>query len=43
MGDGVKPSCGFLGRDSMANAAAMVGPAVVNISVPQGMLQGLLV
>lgn len=36
VGDGVKPSCGFLGRDSIANAAAMVGPAVVNISVPQG-------
>ena len=38
VGDGVKPCCGCLGRDTIANAAAMVGPAVVNISVPQGML-----
>lgn len=38
VGDGVKPCCGCLGRDTIANAAAMVGPSVVNISVPQGML-----
>lgn len=25
-----------LGRDTIANAAAKVGPAVVNLSVPQG-------
>ncbi|KAJ9180250.1 hypothetical protein P3X46_008519 [Hevea brasiliensis] len=34
--DGPKPSCGCLGRDTIANAAARVGPAVVNLSVPQG-------
>lgn len=32
--DSAKPSCGCLGRDAIANAAAKVGPAVVNISVP---------
>ncbi|CAL0302295.1 unnamed protein product [Lupinus luteus] len=32
--DGSKP-CGCFGRDSIANAAAKVGPAVVNIVVPQ--------
>ncbi|RXI01826.1 hypothetical protein DVH24_015175 [Malus domestica] len=31
-----KPCCGCLGRDSFARAAAKVGPAVVNISVPEG-------
>ncbi|KAJ9557097.1 hypothetical protein OSB04_011711 [Centaurea solstitialis] len=31
-----KPCCGCLGRDSIANAAAKVGPAVVNLSVPTG-------
>lgn len=31
-----KPSNGYLGRDTIANAAARVGPAVVNLSVPQG-------
>ncbi|CAN6581927.1 unnamed protein product [Malus baccata var. baccata] len=31
-----KPCCGCLGRDSFAKAAAKVGPAVVNISVPEG-------
>ncbi|XWS57512.1 hypothetical protein CRYUN_Cryun09bG0180600 [Craigia yunnanensis] len=35
VGDGAKPSCGCLGRDSIANAAAKVAPAVVNLSVPQ--------
>ncbi|KAJ8772001.1 hypothetical protein K2173_027178 [Erythroxylum novogranatense] len=35
-GDGSKPNCGCLGRDSLANAAASVSPAVVNISVPLG-------
>ncbi|XVF31361.1 hypothetical protein REPUB_Repub16aG0139200 [Reevesia pubescens] len=35
VGDGEKPSCGCLGRDSIANAAAKVAPAVVNLSVPQ--------
>ncbi|OMP03309.1 hypothetical protein COLO4_10501 [Corchorus olitorius] len=35
-GDGAKPCCGCLGRDSIANAAARVGPAVVNLTVPQG-------
>ncbi|XP_012569478.1 putative protease Do-like 14 isoform X2 [Cicer arietinum] len=32
--DGSKP-CGCFGRDTIANAAAKVGPAVVNISIPQ--------
>ncbi|ANM68990.1 putative protease Do-like 14 [Arabidopsis thaliana] len=31
-----KPSNGYLGRDTIANAAARIGPAVVNLSVPQG-------
>ncbi|KAI3676042.1 hypothetical protein L1987_85638 [Smallanthus sonchifolius] len=31
-----KPCCGCLRRDSIANAAAKVGPAVVNLSVPKG-------
>ncbi|TQE05132.1 hypothetical protein C1H46_009284 [Malus baccata] len=31
-----KPCCGCLGRDSFARAAAKVGPAVVNISAPEG-------
>ncbi|TQE07511.1 hypothetical protein C1H46_006831 [Malus baccata] len=31
-----KPCCGCLGRDSFAKAAAKVGPAVVNISAPEG-------
>lgn len=35
-GDGTKPCCGCLGRDTIANAAAKVGPAVVNLSVPRG-------
>ncbi|EOY11481.1 Trypsin family protein with PDZ domain isoform 4 [Theobroma cacao] len=34
--DDKKPCCGCLSRDSIANAAAKVGPAVVNLSVPQG-------
>lgn len=34
--DKPKPCCGCLGRDTIANAAAYVGPAVVNISVPHG-------
>ncbi|KAJ0253785.1 putative protease Do-like 14 [Hirschfeldia incana] len=37
--DSVKPppsGGGFLGRDTIANAAARIGPAVVNLSVPQG-------
>ncbi|XP_028770864.1 putative protease Do-like 14 isoform X2 [Neltuma alba] len=33
--DGAKP-CDCLGRDTIANAAAKVGPAVVNLSVSQG-------
>ena len=33
--DGSKP-CNCFGRDTIANAAAKVGPAVVNIAVPQG-------
>ncbi|XP_017254776.1 putative protease Do-like 14 [Daucus carota subsp. sativus] len=41
-GDGTKPCCGCLGRDTIANAAAKVGPAVVNLSVPRG-YQGLTV
>ncbi|GFZ02984.1 trypsin family protein with PDZ domain-containing protein [Actinidia rufa] len=36
VGDGPKPCCRCLGRDTIANAAARVGPAVVNLSVPQG-------
>ncbi|KAJ1417124.1 Peptidase S1C [Sesbania bispinosa] len=31
----VGDSCGCFGRDTIANAAAKVGPAVVNITVPQ--------
>ncbi|KAL0360797.1 UNVERIFIED_CONTAM: putative protease Do-like 14 [Sesamum radiatum] len=34
-GDSPKHSCNCLGRDTIANAAAKVGPAVVNLSVPQ--------
>ncbi|KAL5783899.1 hypothetical protein ACOSP7_008928 [Xanthoceras sorbifolium] len=34
--DGTKPCCGCFGRDTIANAAAKVGPAVVNLSVPPG-------
>lgn len=33
--DSHKPCSGCLGRDTFANAAAKVAPAVVNISVPQ--------
>ncbi|XP_065853083.1 putative protease Do-like 14 [Euphorbia lathyris] len=33
-GESPKPCCGCLGRDTIANAAAKVGPAVVNLSVP---------
>ncbi|GLT50461.1 hypothetical protein SLA2020_239470 [Shorea laevis] len=36
VGDDAKPCSRCLGRDSIANAAAKVGPAVVNLSVPQG-------
>lgn len=36
VGDNPKPCCGCLGRDTIANAAASVGPAVVNLSIPQG-------
>ncbi|KAJ7977950.1 Protease Do-like 14 [Quillaja saponaria] len=32
---GSKPCSGCLGRDTIANAAARAGPAVVNLSVPQ--------
>ncbi|XP_038717292.1 uncharacterized protein LOC120010585 [Tripterygium wilfordii] len=35
-GDGAKKYVGYIGRDTIADAAARVGPAVVNISVPQG-------
>lgn len=38
LGGSPKHSCNCLGRDTIANAAAKVGPAVVNLSVPQGML-----
>ncbi|PRQ42241.1 putative peptidase Do [Rosa chinensis] len=31
-----KPCCGCLGKDTIAKAAAKVGPAVVNISLQQG-------
>lgn len=34
--DSPKPSNEYLGRDTIANAAARIGPAVVNLSVPQG-------
>lgn len=34
-GDEPKSCCGCLGRDTIANAAARVGPAVVNLSVPK--------
>ncbi|CAA0816816.1 Trypsin family protein with PDZ domain [Striga hermonthica] len=33
--DSPKPSCNCLGRDTIANAAAKIGPSVVNLSVPQ--------
>ncbi|CAK9136452.1 unnamed protein product [Ilex paraguariensis] len=36
VGDSPKHCCNCLGRDTIANAAARVGPAVVNLSVPQG-------
>ncbi|KFK26489.1 hypothetical protein AALP_AA8G255800 [Arabis alpina] len=29
------PTNGYLGRDTIANAAARIGPAVVNLSIPQ--------
>nr|GMD48122.1 putative protease Do-like 14 [Ipomoea batatas] len=35
-GGGPKHSCNCLGRDTIANAAASVGPAVVNLSAPKG-------
>ncbi|XVE89655.1 hypothetical protein DITRI_Ditri20bG0013000 [Diplodiscus trichospermus] len=34
VGDGTKPSCGCLGRDTTANAAAKVAPAVVTLFLP---------
>lgn len=34
------PQC--LGRDTIATAAARVGPAVVNLSIPQGMLHPVI-
>lgn len=34
--DSTKPSCECLDRNTIANAAAKVGPAVVNLSVPRG-------
>ncbi|XP_043719723.1 putative protease Do-like 14 [Telopea speciosissima] len=37
VGDGSKCCPGCLGRDSIANAASTVGPAVVNLSVAQGL------
>ena len=42
VGGDPKPCCNCLGRDTIANAAARVGPAVVNLSVPQGIYFGLL-
>lgn len=38
-GNGPKCSCNCLGRDALTNAAARVGPAVVNFSIPQGMFE----
>lgn len=39
VGDGAKPSCECcLHRDSIVNAAAKVAPAVVNLSVPKGII-----
>lgn len=38
-GNGSKCSCNCLGRDTLANAAARVGPAVVNLSISQGMFE----
>ncbi|GFP87729.1 putative protease Do-like 14, partial [Phtheirospermum japonicum] len=35
-GDSPKHSCNCFGRDTIANAAAKIGPSVVNLSVPQG-------
>lgn len=35
-GDSPKHHCNCLGRDTIANAAAKIGPAVVNLSVSQG-------
>ncbi|KAH6826563.1 Trypsin family protein with PDZ domain-containing protein [Perilla frutescens var. hirtella] len=37
-GDNPKHSCNCLGRDTIANAAAKIGPAVVNLSIPKGFL-----
>ena len=42
VGGNPKPCCNCLGRDTIANAVARVGPAVVNLSVPQGIYFGLL-
>lgn len=36
--DSPKCSSGCLGRDSIANAANKVGPAVVNLSIHQGIV-----
>lgn len=36
--DDPKPCCNCLGRDTIANAAARISPAVVNLSVPQGII-----
>ncbi|KAL7126443.1 hypothetical protein ABFS83_14G187700 [Erythranthe nasuta] len=36
IGDSPKHSCNCLGRDTIANAATKVAPAVVHLSVPQG-------
>ncbi|XP_030970632.1 putative protease Do-like 14 [Quercus lobata] len=36
VGGDPKPCCNCLGRDTIANAAARVGPAVVNLSVLRG-------
>lgn len=43
MGDDSKCCSKCLGRDTIAVAAAMVAPAVVNISVPKGMFVGCIV
>lgn len=37
-GDSPKHYCNCLSRDTIANAAAKIGPAVVNLSVSQGSL-----
>ena len=42
VGGDPKPCCNCLGRDTIANAAARVGPAVVNLWVAHGIYFGWL-